>query len=244
MRSGSVSRRWGTPWKGWLPGLLLSAAAFVGVAAAQNAGTAEVSLESILANMNEAAARFSSVMGNLEYTKVTVLVNDRSTETGKIYFEKTKGRPRVLIAFDKPAEKYVLFAEGKVSIYRPKIAEVEEYLVGDRQELLEQFLLLGFGTAGRDLQKAYEVRLLGEETLEGQETFHLELIPKSDTVTRQLKRVELWISSQSWQPVQQKFVEPSQDYLLARYLDLQQNVRIPAKNLRLPLKGKVRTVRH
>lgn len=44
--------------------------------------------------------------------------------------------------------------------------------------------------------------------------------------------------------VQQKFVEPSQDYLLARYSGLQQNAKIPAKNFRLPLKGKVRTVRH
>ena len=223
--------------------LLLIAAVPLRVAVAQNED-ALPSLESILARMDEAAARFTSVMGNLQYTKVTVIVDDHSTETGKIFFEKTKKRPRVMIAFDTPAEKYVLFADGKVSIYRPKIAEVEEFSVGDRQELLEQFLLLGFGTSGRDLQKGYEVRLAGQETLDGRLSFHLELTPKSDSVTRQLKGVELWISSDTWQPVQQKFVEPSQDYLLARYSGLQQNAKIPAKRFQLPLQGKVRTIRH
>ena len=44
--------------------------------------------------------------------------------------------------------------------------------------------------------------------------------------------------------LQQKFLEPSGDYLIARYSGLQQNVKIPAKNLRLPIQGKVRTVQH
>ena len=224
--------------------LLLIAAVPLRVAVAQNADTPTASLQSILARMDEAAARFTSVMGNLQYTKVTVIVDDNSTETGKIFFEKTRKRPRVMIAFDTPAEKYVLFADGKVSIYRPKIAEVEEFSVGDRQELLEQFLLLGFGTSGRDLHKGYEIRLAGQETLDGGLSFHLELTPKSGQVTRQLKGVELWISSDTWQPVQQKFVEPSQDYLLARYSGLQQNAKIPAKRFQLPLKGKVRTLPH
>ncbi|MBI4442917.1 MAG: hypothetical protein HY649_06030 [Acidobacteria bacterium] len=59
-----------------------------------------------------------------------------------------------------------------------------------------------------------------------------------------MKRAELWISSETWQPVQQKFVEPSQDYLLARYSRLQQNTKIPSQRFKLPLRGKVRTVRH
>ncbi|MBI1955126.1 MAG: outer membrane lipoprotein carrier protein LolA [Acidobacteria bacterium] len=201
-------------------------------------------LQTILDGMDQAAARFKSVVGNLEYTKVTVIVNDTSTETGKIYFEKTKGKPRVLLAFTAPAEKYVLLAEGKVSIYRPKIAEVEEYSLAKRQDLVEQFLLLGFGTGGEELQKSYQAVLLGEEKLDGQRAFHLELVPKSSQVVAQLKRIELWLSPETWQPLQQKFLEPSGDYLIARYSGLQQNVKIPAKNLRLPLRGNVHTVRH
>jgi len=208
-----------------------------------NAAASVQTLEAVLRGMDQAAARFTSVVGNLEYTKVTVIVNDYSTERGKIYFEKAKGKTRVMLAFQEPAEKYVLFQGSKVSLYRPKIAEVEEYDVGRRQSLVEQFLLLGFGTAGSELEKSYRVTWRGEESLDGQRVAHLELIPKAATVTAQLKQIELWLSTEDWQPVQQKFWEPSGDYLLARYRDLKQNAKISGKSFQLPIRGKVKTVR-
>ena len=208
-----------------------------------NAAASAQTLEAVLRGMDQAAARFTSVVGNLEYTKVTIIVNDHSTERGKIYFEKAKGKTRVMLAFQEPAEKYVLFQGSKVSLYRPKIAEVEEYDVGQRKALVEQFLLLGFGTAGSELEKSYRVTWRGEESLDGQRVAHLELIPKAASVTAQLKQIELWLSTVDWQPVQQKFWEPSGDYLIARYRDLKQNAKISGKSFQLPIRGKVKTVR-
>lgn len=199
-------------------------------------------LEEVLAGMDRAAARFSSVSADLEYTKVTVIVDDHSTERGKIYFEKSKGKLRVMLAFQQPAEKYVLFTDDKVSIYRPKIAVIEEYSLSNNQGLLEQFLLLGFGTSGSDLQKNYRLTLKGEETLEGQKAVLLELVPKSPEVASRLARIELWLSPENWQPLQQIFYEPSKDYLIARYRHSRQNEKIPGKNFELPVRGKVRTV--
>ncbi|MBI4460737.1 MAG: outer membrane lipoprotein carrier protein LolA [Acidobacteria bacterium] len=228
-----------------LLGLAIGIASVVGKAAqVTQSSDKQQKLQAVFAGMDQAATRFKSVVGNLDYTKFTVIVNDASTEKGTMYFEKAKGQPRVLLAFNEPAEKYVLLAGGKVSIYRPKIAEVEEYSLAERQNLVEQFLLLGFGTAGAELQKSYQVAFVGEEKLDGQRAYRLELIPKAGKVAAQLKRIEIWLSPDTWQPLQQKFLEPSGDYLLARYSGLQQNVKIPAKNLRLPLQGNVRTVRH
>ncbi|HEY7680046.1 MAG TPA: hypothetical protein VIC04_05955 [Terriglobia bacterium] len=203
----------------------------------------ETTLTSVLAGMDRAAAQFTSVAANLEYTKVTVIVDDHSTERGRILFEKARGKLRVMLAFEQPSEKYILFSDGKVSIYRPKIAEIEEYSLANNQGLLEQFLMLGFGTSGTELQKSYAVTLKGEETLEGQPVVHLELVPKDAAVGARLQRIELWLSPQTWQPLQQKFVEPSKDYLIARYRDVRNNEKIDAKNFRLPVRGKVRTVR-
>ncbi|OFW02930.1 MAG: hypothetical protein A3H94_04890 [Acidobacteria bacterium RIFCSPLOWO2_02_FULL_60_20] len=211
--------------------------------ASQSANSGGPKLEAVLAGMDQAAARFSSVAADLEYTKVTVIVDDHSTERGSIYFEKSKGKLRVMLAFQQPSEKYVLFSDGKVSIYRPKIAEVEEYSLANNQGLLEQFLLLGFGTSGSELQKSYQVALKGEEKLDGVTAVHLELIPKNTQVSARLERIELWLSPETWQPLQQKFLEPSKDYLIARYRNLVHNTKIAAKNFRLPLRGKVRTVR-
>ncbi|MCZ6491164.1 MAG: outer membrane lipoprotein-sorting protein [Acidobacteria bacterium] len=200
-------------------------------------------LARVLASMDRAAANFSSMAGHLDYTKVTVIVDDHSTESGEIFFEKSKGQTRVMIAFREPAEKYALFADGKVSLYRPKIAQVQEYQLANRQDLMEQFLLLGFGTGGEEMQEAYHISYLGEEMLDGQQAYRLELLPKSAKVSVQLDRIELWISPESWQPLQQKFFEPSGDYLIARYTAVTVNGKLPEKTFRLPIQGKVQIIR-
>ena len=193
--------------------------------------------------MDQSAAGFTSMTGDLDYTKVTVIVNDHSTQKGKVYFQKSAGKTRVMVAFTSPAEKYVLFDSGKVQLYQPKIAEVDEYTLAQKQDLLEQFLLLGFGTSGAELQKAYDIALKGADSIDGQQTYLLDLTPKSAKVAAQLQHVQLWMSPQNWQPLQQKFFEPGGDYVIARYSNLKLNSKIPDKTFQLPLRGKVKTVR-
>lgn len=205
---------------------------------------AQSDLASTIAGMDAAAARFTSVAGDIDYTKVTVLVNDFSTEKGRIFFEKSKGRLRVMLAFTHPAEKYVLFTDGKVQLYQPKIAEVQEFTLGRNQDMLEQFLLLGFGTSGSEMQKSYTAVYRGREKVDEEDAVRLDLTPKSPSVAAKLTRIELWLSPSTWQPIQQKFHEPSRDYLIARYRNLQLNAKIPARSLQLPLRGKVKTTKH
>ncbi len=219
---------------------LLAGLFTAGTASAQNG----IRLQDVLAGMDRAAAEFTSVAADLDYTKVTVIVDDHSTERGTIHFEKSKKELRVMLSFTDPAEKYVLFSGDKVSIYRPKIAEIEQFQLGDNQQLIEQFLLLGFGTSGTDLRKSYDVELKGETELDGASTLHLALKPKQDSVAAKLERIELWLSPDNYQPLQQMFFEPSKDYLIARYRNLKHNQKIPAHSFELPVRGKVRTVKH
>ena len=246
------SETWrGEPLRGGTLLLLLwlgVAGAGVGVAGTLQSGDAPgsgsaASLQSALAGMDQAAARFTGVTGNLDYTKVTVIVDDHSTDRGTIAFEKKGGKTRVMLAFREPAEKFVLFEGNTVSLYRPKIAEVEEYAIGGKQGLVEQFLLLGFGTPGSELQKSYQITWQGEESLDGERVVHLELTPKAEQAAARLTKIELWLSPQTWQPVQQKFWEPSGDYMIARYTNVKLNSNIPNRTFRLPLKGNVKTVK-
>lgn len=223
---------------------MLSTALFIVLSCGSVGYAQSGDLASTLAGMDQAAAQFASVTGDIEYTKVTVIVNDFSTERGKIFFEKSKGKLRVMLAFTHPGEKFVLFSDGKVQLYQPKIAEVQEFSLGKNQNMLEQFLLLGFGTSGSELQKSYQAIYKGRESVDGEEAIRLDLTPKSQGVANKLTRIELWLSPQTWQPIQQKFYEPSKDYLIARYRGLKLNTRIPAKSLQLPLRGKVKTTKH
>ncbi len=189
-------------------------------------------LKEILSRMNDAAKRLKTVSANLEYTKVTVLVNDKSTEEGRLYFHKSKS-PEIMIEMDKPETKFLLFKKDKGEIYLPKINQIQEYDLGQRGALVQQFLLLGFGSETGELTKSYSVKFLREEELEGDTTAVLELVPRKESIAAQLTKVEIWISEESWLPVQQKFYEPGGDYLLAHYTSVKVNRKLPSSTFEI-----------
>ncbi len=209
------------------------------------AAPAQTTLNDVLSKMDTAAAGFRTVVAELTYTKVTVIVDDKSVEKGSVYFQREPGKKtfKSYIHFREPSEKIVLFRDNKGWIYRPAIKQVEEYDLGKNREAVEQFLLLGFGTPGHDLQKAYDIKLIGEEKVGNQGVVKLELTPKSAATARHIKKVELWISKGTWQPVQQKFYEPSNDYLIATYGAPKLNVTIADSQFKLNLPKGVKTVK-
>ncbi len=193
--------------------------------------------------MDAAATRFHALTAQLAYTKVTLVVDDRNTENGTVYFKKdprARGS-KVLIEFTQPEPKTVLFRDSKAWIYYPKIAQLEEYDVGKNRELVEQFLLLGFGVPGHELLKAYSITVAGDVNLNGTTAVKLDLTPKG-SLARNLRKVELWLSRETWQPIQQQFTEPSGDYLIAHYSNAKQS-DLPDSRFQIKTSGKVKKVR-
>ena len=186
----------------------------------------------VLARMDERAKQLKTVSANLEHTKVTVLVNDKSTEEGQFFFRKSKN-PEIRIEFQKPDPKVILVKKNKAELYLPKINQIQEYDLEQKSDLVQQFLLLGFGSDSGDLRKSYNLKLLKEEDLEGDTMVVLELIPRKEAFAAQVAKIQLWISEESWLPVQQELFEPSGDYLIARYSSIKVNRDIPASTFEL-----------
>ena len=197
---------------------------------------AKSGLAEVLARMNDAAKHLDSIVADLDYTTVTVVVNDRSTESGKFYLRNPKN-PEILIRFEKPDAKTILFKRNHAQIYYPTLNRIEEYNLERQSGLVQQFLLLGFGTGTSNLKAAYDVKLAGEEELEGESAEVLELTPRSAEVTAQLTKIQLWISEDSWLPIQQQFYEPGGDYLIARYTAEKVNTRLSSSNFEIHAPG-------
>lgn len=189
-------------------------------------------LSQILSRMSDSSKHLKTISADLEYTKVTVLVNDKSTEAGRMFFRNSKS-PEILIDFNVPAAKVILFKKDKAEIYLPKINQIQEYDLSQHASLVQQFLLLGFGTDAKELEKMYKMNYLREEQLEGDMTAVLELIPRKESVAAQLSKVHLWVSEESWLPVQQKFFEAGGDYSIARYSAVKVNRFIPSSVFRI-----------
>jgi len=217
-----------------LPALLL--AAFAARPAGARLHRAKSDLGEVLARMNDAAKHLKTVTADLDYTTVTVVVNDRSTESGEFFLRNPKN-PDILIRFEKPDAKTILFKRNRAQIYYPKINRIEEYNLERQSGLVQQFLLLGFGTEASSLKAAYQVKMTAEEDLQGESAAVLELTPRRPEVSSQLTRIQLWISEDSWLPIQQQFFEPGGDYLIARYTAEKVNRPLPSSTFEINAPG-------
>jgi outer membrane lipoprotein-sorting protein len=194
------------------------------------------SLDSVLAAMDRSAAAFRGMSASMKRTSYTDVIKESTVDSGSILLKRAGPREmRMLVTLTEPDPKTVALAGKKLEVYYPKIQTVQEYDLGKHRAMLDQFFLVGFGTSGKELASSYTMKLLGSETVAGEKTAHLELVPKSKEVAQHLKKLELWVSESTGYPVQQKFFLPANDYMLVTYTGMKPNPDIPDAALKLKL---------
>ena len=180
--------------------------------------------DSVLAMMDKSAKDFHTLTADIEHIKYTDVVKDTSTETGKLLVRRDE---KMRIEFFKPDRRTILRTGDSLFVFTPKINRVEEYDLGKNRDLVDQYVLLGFGTKSDNVRKSYEVKVIGETELDNKKTVQIELIPKSDQMRKQIAKIQMWIDEASWLPIQQKFLESgSEDYLIFHYTNVMKNLKI------------------
>ena len=182
-------------------------------------------MDDIFARMDKTAGQFKSVASDIKRDVHVAVINEDTIETGTIKVKRDKPQQtRMLIEFTKPDPKTVWFDGSSASVYYPKIKTVQVYDVGSKRGLVDQFLLLGFGATSAELKDVYTVTWVGAESVESQPTGHIQLVPKSPDLLRQLKKAELWISPASGLPVQERiFTTANGDFTLVTYSNMKFN---------------------
>jgi outer membrane lipoprotein-sorting protein len=206
---------------------------------AQLTASAE-SLAAVLARMDQSAAQFHSMTANLQMVNHTAILDDDTTETGVIKMQKSAGGTEALIDFTGSKDSRTLgFFDKTIQLYFPKLNLVQVYKLGKKANLLDQYLLLGFGTSGTDLKKGYQVELAGAEQVGGQNTSKLLLVPKDKGIKANIEKAEIWLPSDSGNPVQQKFYLTSGNYRLLTYTNFKLNPPLGSLKLNTPPNTKV-----
>jgi outer membrane lipoprotein-sorting protein len=142
----------------------------------------------------------------------------------------------------EPDRKYVLYKDGKLQVYQPKIEQVMQYSTGGNKSEVESYLVLGFGGSGQDLKKSFDVTYVGKENLDGAATGELRLVPKSEKLRNNFSEIFLWIDLSRGISLQQKFMQSQEDYRLAKYSAVQMNAKIGNDVFRLKTAGKTQFV--
>jgi outer membrane lipoprotein-sorting protein len=199
-------------------------------------------LERVLTQMDKTAANFRTTGASFVWNQYSKVVDETDTQKGKVYFRRASNDIEMAADITDPEKKYVLFNDSKVQVYQPKIEQVTVYNTGKNREAFESFLVLGFGGGGHDMLKSFDVKYSGTETLDGVEAAKLDLTPKSQKVANTFAHILLWIDPARGVSVQQQLFEPSGDYRLAKYSEIEINQKIPDAVFKLKTTGKTKVV--
>ncbi|MGE5570023.1 MAG: LolA family protein [Rhodospirillales bacterium] len=193
------------------------------------------SLDEVLARMDREAAALRKLTARFTKTNFIAVLNDTSYESGLIWIRKSGKKVEMRGEVTGEDARAFGFRDNKAEIYYPKINTVQIYDLGKQRALVDQFLLLGFGSSGTEIARNYTIKVAGQETIGGRKTTRLELIPKSQATLEQIRRVYLWIPEDRGHPVQQQFVQPSGDYYKIVYSDIRINPDLPDSDFTLKL---------
>src|SRR5262249_17878510 len=138
---------------------------------------ADANLEAVLTQMDKAAETFRSAQADFVWDQYQMVVDETDTQKGVIYFRRHGKDTDMAADVKAPEPKYVLFADGKLRLYQPRIDQVTEYDVAKKRTEVESFLVLGFGGRGHDLLRSFSVKLMKREMVDGVNTAGLELNP-------------------------------------------------------------------
>lgn len=201
------------------------------------------SLESVLNSMDQAAANFHAAQCDFIWDQYQKVVDDHDLQKGTMYFRRQGDAVDMAADITSPDKKYVVFANGVVSYYQPSIDQVTEYNAGKNKADFESFLVLGFGGGGHALSKSFDVNYAGMEQAQGVNAAKLVLTPKSPRVRSMFQTITLWIDPARGVSVQQRLDEPSGDYRLTKYSNIEINHKISGDVFRLKTTGHTKVVK-
>lgn len=209
-------------------------------------------LDAVLKKMDTVAANFRTTQADFEWDRYEKVINEvDDIQSGTIYYRRAGKEIEMMADIKKvgsspdqlkPEPKFVLFREGKIRMYQPKLDQVTVYDLGKNSSDFSSYLVLGFGGSGQELVKAFDVTYQGPETINGVATAKLQLIPKSERVRNNFKQIFLWIDLDRGISVQQQFFDPQGDYRLAKYKAIRPNEKIGNDVFQLKTTGKTTTI--
>jgi len=192
-------------------------------------------LNSVLTKLDAAAQNFHSTSAHVEWDTVqTDPIPDKDVMTGMAYYERTsKGfeMSAHLTQHDgQPAANTYIISNGICELSETgKEKDAKPYPQASKYE---DYLRLGFGASGHDLQEKWNIKYLGTEMIDGKSTDKLELVAKDPNVRKNLLKVTVWLDTARAVSLQQKFDEADGTYRLCHYTDLVINEPLPKNAFR------------
>jgi outer membrane lipoprotein-sorting protein len=235
------------------------------VLAAAFAVTASTSAQvkpSVIAQINEASAKFTSAQADIRQELFTKALNDTDTQTGETYFLRKAGATQMgmkMFAADAkpgaaPAQIFE-FKDNKLQVLNTGTSQVDVIpATGKNQALAQTMMTLGFGGSGADLDKAWNIADQGPETLkdgnQSVQTEKLDLVSKDANIKNNYySHITIWVDPVRDVALKQVAFnasggKPTGDTRTVFYSNIRYNQPIKTDAFAIKCKGKCTFVQH
>jgi outer membrane lipoprotein-sorting protein len=185
--------------------------------------------------MRRASATFKGLTANVNKLHYTFVIRESDVQKGVIVVRRPRPKDmQVLFDIKEPDPQQIEFQDRTLRIYNPKTNTIREVPLEKKYgALVNEYMLLGFGSSPEDLQQGFTIGSSRPEAVDGQPATQIELTPKNADSTVHLIRADLWISDASGIAVQQRLQYAGGDYDLATYSNMKVRPDIPESAVRL-----------
>lgn len=210
------------------------------------AAPADDRLQQTLHKLDVAAAKFQSTAAEFQFDSYqTDPVPDKDTQKGVIYYER-KGKSFQMAAHireanGRPAAKTYTMTGGVFRLLDEKLNQVTTFA---RASKFESYLMLGFGASGHDLSDKWEIKDLGQETLDGIKVEKLDLVARDAEVRKSLPKVTLWMDLERGLSIKQVFDEGAGQSRVSVYFNIKMNQPLPSDAFALKTNSKTAYENH
>ena len=223
--------------------ILAAAATLATAVSAGAAGQNNAKLQQVLSQMDAASKTFKSAEADVKRVHLEKLVNDTSTESGKVYFLRNGSSTQFGGRFDQPDLKIVEYKNGSGRLYTAANNHIDPFSAsGANRGRVETFLTLGFGGSGADLAKAWTITDQGSEQLsDGAKTVQVEkldLVSKDPSVLQNYTHITIWVDPVRDISLKQEFFEPGGNTDTATYSNIRLNQPVEMKPYTINCRGK------
>jgi outer membrane lipoprotein-sorting protein len=209
--------------------LIVTAGLLVGLTGASrraDAGASAQLLSGILAKMEKAHSELKSLRAVIIQQKTNTQIGTSDTDYGTlIYKPSAKGQGRLRIDYTKPDVRVFAAIGNNVIFYQPRINQALKSTVAKaskgRVGGYAQFI--GLDGSIKSLAKDYHFEYVKDELVNNRMATQLHLVPKGKS---DFTSIEIWVSQDSWLPVQYKFSERNGDHTLVKLNNLEPNIKL------------------
>ena len=187
-------------------------------------------LKSVLARLDAAAANFHATSADFEFDTVqTDPVPDTEVQKGTVYYSRKGSAFEMGVHIHevngRPVPKVMVVSGGQFQLYEQLTNQVTR---SNKVSKYESYLVLGFGASGKDLEQKWNMKYLGQETLNGVTVEKLELIAKDPEVLKIFPKVTIWVDPARGVSLKQYFDQGSGQSRTCTYTNIKVNQALPA----------------